>query len=161
MSVLADRVLVRPVRESDVQALLPLFRAFYGDHFGEAFTEENVARRLRRIGRAETFLVAEEGGRLVGFTSLRVVPAIDPTPYAEVTDLFVVEDARRRGVGTALVRHCEDLARTRGAATLVLLTGHANPDAQAFYRRLGYADYALAFRKRLTSEDAAAARRRS
>jgi len=82
-------------------------------------------------------------------TRFRVLPAIDPTPYAEVTDLFVAEGARRQGIGTALLRQCEELARSRGAGNLVLLTGRENREAKAFYKSLGYEDYALALRKSL------------
>jgi len=146
---MAAPVEVRAVRETDATALVPLFRAFFGDHFGEDVTAETVSRRLRRVSRAETFLVAVEGARMVGFTSLRVLPAIDPTPYAEVTDLFVAEGARRQGIGTALLRQCEELARSRGAGNLVLLTGRENREAKAFYKSLGYEDYALALRKSL------------
>src|SRR3972149_4095104 len=98
---MAAPVEVRAVKETDATALVPLFRAFFGDHFGEDVTAETVSRGLRRGSRAETFLVAVEGARMVGFTSLRVLPAIDPTPYAEVTDLFVAEGARRPGIGAA------------------------------------------------------------
>jgi ribosomal protein S18 acetylase RimI-like enzyme len=146
---MAAPVEVRPVRETDAAALVPLFRAFFAEHFGEDLTAETVSRRLRRVSRAETFLVAASGGRIVGFTSLRVVPSIDPTPHAEVTDLFVAEDARRQGIGTALLRQCEAIARSRGAASLVLLTGRENREAKAFYRALGYESYALAVRKSL------------
>lgn len=43
----------------------------------------------------------------------------------------------------------EELARSQGAPAVYLLTGFRNETAQAFYRSLGYADYALAMRRRL------------
>lgn len=146
---MAEAIEIRHVKETDAPALVPLFRAFFGEHFGEEVSPENVSRRLRRVSRAETFLVAAARGHVVGFTSLRVVPSIDPTPYAEVTDLFVAEASRRQGVGAALLQHCEGLARSRGAAHLVLLTGRGNREAKALYKSLGYAEYALALRKSL------------
>jgi GNAT superfamily N-acetyltransferase len=71
------------------------------------------------------------------------------TPFAELTELFVEETWRRRGAGRALVEHAERFARENGAAALLLLTGFANAEAQAFYRALGYADRDLAMEKKL------------
>jgi ribosomal protein S18 acetylase RimI-like enzyme len=70
-------------------------------------------------------------------------------PYGELTDLFVAASFRRRGVARALMAHVERLAREGGAKELVLLTGFDNAGSQAFYRALGYGDYALAMRRRL------------
>src|SRR6266702_3570582 len=65
---------VRLVSREDAAALVPLFEAFYGTYFGEPVVEGTVARRLRQVESFETVVVAEGGGRLVGFASLRVTP---------------------------------------------------------------------------------------
>lgn len=60
--------------------------------------------------------------------------------HAELTELFVVEAFRHRGVASALVAHAERLARAAGAADLRILTGRDHVAAQAFYRALEYED---------------------
>ena len=62
----------------------------------------------------------------------------------------MAEGFRRRGAARALMAHIEELARTGGAGEVILLTGYENDGAQAFYRALGYGDYALALRRRIT-----------
>src|SRR6266700_3859300 len=132
---------VRLVSREDAAALVPLFEAFYGTYFGEPVVEGTVARRLRQVESFETVVVAEGGGRLVGFASLRVTPSLDPTPYAEMTELFVV--------ASRLVKYLEGLAKEQGATHMVVLTGRMNTEAQTFYRNAGYEQYAVAMHKSL------------
>lgn len=75
----------------------------------------------------ETCLAAERAGRVVGYAALR---------GAELTALFVRPGAARGGVGTALLRRVEALARRRGEAAL--WTKAARSGA-AFYRARGFA----------------------
>ncbi|MCI4371230.1 MAG: GNAT family N-acetyltransferase [Thermoplasmata archaeon] len=147
------KIRVRVARGDDAMALVPLFDAFYGAYFGEPVTPISIARRLRQTDPDETVVVAEVDGRLTGFASLRVTHSLDPAPYAEMTDLFVESAARRLGVASRLVRYLEGTARERGAAHLVVLTGRTNTEAQAFYRSVGYEEYAVAMRKALTAAE--------
>ncbi|MDS1269373.1 GNAT family N-acetyltransferase [Lipingzhangella sp. LS1_29] len=55
---------------------------------------------------------------------------------ARIGRLAVLPSARGRGVGAALVRGLEDLARERGFGMVEL---HAQVQALGFYERLGYA----------------------
>jgi ribosomal protein S18 acetylase RimI-like enzyme len=57
---------------------------------------------------------------------------------AELYELLVIEDFRRRGVGDALVRRVLELARARGCHKVVLET-HASLPAVALYERRGFA----------------------
>lgn len=69
-------------------------------------------------------------------------------PYGEITELFVPESRRRRGVARGLVAHLEAEFRRRGIRDFQLFTGAENASAQAFYRSLGYFESAeLMFRK--------------
>ena len=96
------------VRDLLTQAGLPL------DGAAEAFT---------------TGVVASDGGELVGCA------AIEPYDGAALLrSVAVTRDRRGTGVGTKLVHAIEDLARDRGATTLILLTETAEP----WFRRLGY-----------------------
>jgi ribosomal protein S18 acetylase RimI-like enzyme len=145
----APRIRVRLARGEDATSLVPIFEAFYGANFGGRVTELAVAGRLRQAANHETVIVAEVGERIAGFASLRVTDSLDPTPYAELTDLFVEPEARRLGVAARLVKYMEGIARERGATHLVVLTGQKNTEAQAFYRSAGYEEYAVAMRKPL------------
>jgi ribosomal protein S18 acetylase RimI-like enzyme len=67
-------------------------------------------------------------------------------PYAEVTELYIAESFRRRGVARALLTHVHAVAQDAGAREVFLTTGFTNVAAQAAYRAAGYADYALTMR---------------
>jgi ribosomal protein S18 acetylase RimI-like enzyme len=61
---------------------------------------------------------------------------------------------RGRGHGRALVEHVEALLLERGCPKLGLLVRNSNPEAIAFYRRLGYAqDDSVSLGKRLISDE--------
>jgi GNAT superfamily N-acetyltransferase len=113
-------------------------------------TPEYIARFLATSPEMERLYVAEVGGEVVGMAGLRLLPcACDPEPYAELTELFVDESARRGGVGRALVRAVEDAARAGGARQLVLMTAWRNGRAHSFYHALGYTLYTLTMRREL------------
>ena len=77
---------------------------------------------------------------LVGFTQL--YPFFSSVRMRRVwvlNDLFVAEDARRRGVARALMDAARTFAASTGAASLELATERDNVSAQALYEDLGYA----------------------
>ncbi|QIS75779.1 GNAT family N-acetyltransferase [Streptomyces sp. DSM 40868] len=90
--------------------------------------------------RPEDFLVAEDGGRLLGYVRLA-----HPTPLAsnahvlQIQGFAVAGEARGRGVGRALIRAAVDRARERGARRLTLrVLGHNTP-ARSLYASEGFA----------------------
>ncbi len=133
----------REVTRNDAAKLVPLFEAFYGQWFGESVTPQAIERRIRQARGIENVIVAERDGGLVGFASLRLVPSLDITPYAELSELFVAKPFRRQGVARRLLEFVERRARERGAIRLVLTTDLKNAEAQGFYRAVGFADHAL------------------
>lgn len=74
----------------------------------------------------ETYLVAERRGRIAGYAALR---------RGEVTALFVRPGAAGRGLGLALLRAVERLARRRGVRALF---ARAALGAVGFYERAGF-----------------------
>jgi ribosomal protein S18 acetylase RimI-like enzyme len=115
---------------------------------GASDSAEQIAARLADPRRVETIILAEIDGRIVGFAALRLVPCIFFTePYAELTELYVDEGYRRRGIGKALIAHVERLAREAGARQMLILTDFYNNAAQSLYRSMGYAHYDIALTK--------------
>ena len=132
----------------DSAALAELITAFNSPFPGLPVTPAQTAARLAACRGVETTVLAELDGQIAGFACLRLVPYMSGDDmYAELTDLFVNARFRRRGVARALMAQVERLAREGGAEELDLLTGFDNDGAQAFYRALGYGDYALAMRR--------------
>lgn len=90
-------------------------------------TEKGIAGILTNPDN-ETRLVAESDGKVVGIGAL--VEAKN-----ELRACYVAPDASRKGVGSALVRRIESIARSRGLTFLQL---DSSVTAEPFYRALGY-----------------------
>ncbi|MFN3233120.1 MAG: GNAT family N-acetyltransferase [Alphaproteobacteria bacterium] len=75
---------------------------------------------------------------LVGCGALR---ELDPR-HAEIKSMHTAEEARRQGVGSAILDHIIGIARQRGYIRLSLETGtqEAFAPARALYRRHGFED---------------------
>lgn len=139
---------IRLATAVDAAELARLIEEFNADYRAIVVTPAQAAARLAATQGVETTFVADAGGALAGFACLRLVPYMsgDET-YAELTDLFVAAAFRRQGVARALIAQVERAAQARGAAEMIILTGHDNRAAQALYRALGYGDHAIALKR--------------
>jgi len=79
-------------------------------------------------------LARDEHGIALGCGALRRLGE----DAAEVKRMYVVPEARGRGVSKALLRGLEDAAAARGWSTLRLETGPRQPEAIGLYERAGY-----------------------
>jgi ribosomal protein S18 acetylase RimI-like enzyme len=132
--------------EADDAAALARLNAAFND---TSDPPEQIAARLRDPRRVETPIFAEIDGQIVGFAAVRIVPSIlYAEPQAELTELYVEAEYRRRGVGRALIDHAVRLAREAGADALLVLTGLDNEEAQRLYHATGFEDYGLALYRR-------------
>lgn len=139
-----EQVTVRQATQDDAAELAVLLNRF--DDTGAS--PEQVAARMQACAHVLTTYVAEIDGVMSGFTCLRLVPHLQgDAPYAELTDLYVDDGFRRRGVARALMARVESEAQAAGAIEVVVITGSENDAAQAAYRAQGYGDWALAMRK--------------
>ena len=140
------RVRVREATFADADVLAELIGLFNGPQV----RSERTLERLTACAGVERAQLAEVDGFVVGFGCVRIVPALaDDRPHAELTELYVRPEWRRRGVGRQLLAAAEACAEATTAEHLVLLTGLSNHDAQAFYRALGYDAWAVAMRKQV------------
>jgi GNAT superfamily N-acetyltransferase len=91
---------------------------------------EGVAQGERAL------LVAEDAGGLVGTVQLILDQPENQPHRADLSKMLVHRRVRRRGLGAALLRAAETLARDCGKSLLVLDT--ASGDAERLYARLGW-----------------------
>jgi len=113
-------------RGASVGFVLPFDRAA-----GEAMWRETAARPGTAV------LGAFEASRLLGVVLLVRSPRQNGRQCASVQTLLVAPDARRRGLGRALLEGAEAEARRRGI-TLLLLDTETGGDAARLYRALGW-----------------------
>lgn len=126
---------VRRAEAADAAAISALLLEFNG----EALDPEALSERMAAAGNLEIVFLAEVEAAPVGLLALRTVPLLsDPQDWAEITEMYVAEEARRRGVGRALVATALDHARRRGCTGVHLLVNPKNEPALAFYQALGF-----------------------
>ena len=93
-----------------------------------------VAGGVQRGERA--LLVAEDAAGIVGTVQLVLDQPENQPHRADLSKMLVLQRARRRGIGEALMRAAEDVAR--GCAKTLLVLDTASDDAARLYARLGW-----------------------
>jgi ribosomal protein S18 acetylase RimI-like enzyme len=132
--------MVRLAGPADLDLIVPLFdvyRVFY-----RRTSDIEAARRFlrERFEREESvILLAFRDSIAVGF--IQLYPMFSSAAMARsfvLNDLFVAPDARRLGVGEALLEAAAEYGRSVGAFRLTLSTELTNEAAQALYEKAGW-----------------------
>jgi GNAT superfamily N-acetyltransferase len=99
-------------------------------------------------------LIAEYDGKPVGWAFAHDEKAelfvIEPERrHGYLAELFVVPQARGKGLGRALIEGCETWARARGHRLLIVGVLAKNPGAIRAYEGAGYTPYGISMRRYL------------
>jgi GNAT superfamily N-acetyltransferase len=126
---------IRSAGTSDAPAVARL-----ASELGVATDAAEAARRLAAIGTdvAQIALVAEVDGEVVGWVHVVESTSLQSGTLVEIRGLVVAANARRSGVGRALVAAAEAWASGRGHETIRVRTDVFRDDARAFYLGVGY-----------------------
>ena len=105
--------------------------------------EKTEAGLSQQISELPCFLVAEDGGQVLGFAlfgQFRGGPG-----YARTMELTIhlAPEAHGRGLGRALIAELEAEARRQGVGSLWAGIGHENPASVTFHERLGFEQVAV------------------
>jgi GNAT superfamily N-acetyltransferase len=144
-------VVVRHASQSDLSALLALYEELAGEKLTAAPADPASAEpRLAEIlaDPRRELAVATLDDRIVGTADLLVVPNLTHRgePWAIVENVIVADDARRSGVGTALMSHLIERAQAAGCHKVQLLSGKHRTEAHELYRRMGFDAVAEGFK---------------
>lgn len=113
------------------------YRQFYG-RTGDFGAAREFLRSRFDHGESVLFIAHDEKAAL-GFCQL--YPSFSSVSMARtfvLNDLFVLEQARRKGVGAQLLAAASDFAHSLGAVRLTLSTAISNVAAQALYESAGW-----------------------
>lgn len=128
-------------REIRLRSLLDSPDAF-GSTYGEESSQSEDAWRGWAAGRwrggTAVALLARDDDRVVGTATGAAYDAEPGTTHLYA--MWVAPDARRAGVGRALVDAVARWARDRGCDRLVLQVTESNVSARSFYEAHGFAD---------------------
>ena len=118
---------LRRANERDLDALLALERECIAPPWSEGSMLYEV------LNADAIFLVAEDAEVLLGFAVLR-----ESVDAAEVFRVAVTANARRRGIGAALLRELIRVAENDGMQRLFLEVRVSNEAAIALYEQFGF-----------------------
>jgi aminoglycoside 6'-N-acetyltransferase I len=147
---------IRPITKADADAWLAMRVALWPDANEDALRLE-AARYF--VAHGEPLLphcvfVAEDDGKAIGMLELSLRPYVDgcdssPVPFIE--GWYVVPEARRSGVGGALVKAAEQWALDNGYREMASDALLDNTESERAHKALGFEEVerAIRFRKEL------------
>jgi len=105
----------------------------------EQFTREKL---INEVGADHNiFLVAELNGETVGYARMREVPnpdELEALPALELARIYSVQTRIGKGVGSALMEKCIEVARQENKKVIWLGVWEKNLHAISFYERWGF-----------------------
>jgi len=136
-------VVLRDATEADAKALAAIYSVYVTEttiSFEEApVPPEEMARRIADVQAGGLpWLVAEQGGRLLGYAYATKWRARSAYRFAVESSVYLAPDASGRGLGTRLYQAL--LARLREAGLRTVIGGVAlpNPASVALHEKLGF-----------------------
>ncbi|MEL7483903.1 MAG: GNAT family N-acetyltransferase [Planctomycetota bacterium] len=129
-------MLVRPVQPTDIGTWVELRIALWPDAADDARGEALSYLQTGAIeGRAHgCFLAESSDGAAVGFAEVSECG----NARCHLEGWYVVPAVRRRGVGRALIKACEQWAAARGASRFTSDTNDDYPDSPAAHAACGF-----------------------
>jgi ribosomal protein S18 acetylase RimI-like enzyme len=128
------KLLIRPAKAADAEALVPLVRQLSRVKLDEL----GVARNLKAALKAEADMAVAEFGEVVGCCAWAVIPTIQHGLVGRLTLLLVAQAYRRKGIATALVDEAVKSLRKAGCTRLEAMSDIEVRNAHNFFRTLKF-----------------------
>jgi GNAT superfamily N-acetyltransferase len=129
------------VQSEQAETLLASVRAYYafdGIRFEVDGVRAAIQSLLESAALAEAWLI-QDGAEYVGHFVLSFGFDLEfGGRQATLTELYLAEHARGRGLGSAALRFVQDRLSAAGIRTLELQAEDKNPGARRFYERAGF-----------------------
>jgi ribosomal-protein-alanine N-acetyltransferase len=132
MATVEQRVRIERGSSQDIDAVMRVMDAAFGDRFGEAWTRSQLGGILPMAGVSLMLARDPDGGDITGFSLYRTV-----ADEAELLLIAVVPANHRRGVGRLLLDDFLNRARNDGIARVHLEVRDGN-SALDLYRDAGF-----------------------
>jgi GNAT superfamily N-acetyltransferase len=129
---------IRPYEKRDAKSLVGLVRALAHYEKLKPLTPAAARRLVGDVGRRIRVLMAEEGGRAVGYAIYLFTYSsflARPTLYLE--DIFILPEHRRGGIGGQFFAELRKEARRERCGRMEWVVLDWNAPAHRFYRKLG------------------------
>jgi ribosomal protein S18 acetylase RimI-like enzyme len=114
------------------------------EHSSFDFSPVGVREQLARLAahkESRIFLAVDGDERVLGYALCEQRHLLGLQPFVEIVQLLVTEHGRGHGIGSALLRHVEELYGQAGATHARLHSRTERTRAHALYERSGYKLY--------------------
>ena len=132
MATVEQHVRIDAGSSRDLDSVMRVMDAAFGDRFGEAWTRSQLGGILPMAGVALVLARDGEDGEAIGFSLFRTV-----TDESELLLIAVMPSEHRRGVGRMLLDDFLDRARNDGVVRVHLEVRDGN-SAVSLYRNAGF-----------------------
>jgi ribosomal protein S18 acetylase RimI-like enzyme len=122
-------------------ALFESYRRFYGEAPDLDGARDFLAERLERGESVLLLALLDQDGQEIPAGLAQLYPSFSSTSLRRLwilNDLYVAPEARKHGVGRALLRAAREHAERTQAKGLELMTARDNFAAQALYESMGW-----------------------
>ncbi|MCO6450137.1 MAG: GNAT family N-acetyltransferase [Caldilineales bacterium] len=148
---------VRQIGDDSLEIALSLLRRFFIEE-GFDTAEEDMRALLREMLASENNAVflATGDGEAQGVATVSVSLGLECGLSAEMDDLYVLPQARGKGVAASLIEAACQWSRARGCSVVlatVMPEGEAKHGLKAFYRRQGFSDVGRVILERWLREE--------
>ena len=131
-------VRIRPATENDFGGVLSLFGQLWPEKVLNRESQQAIYNAMLESEGYELFC-AEKEGAIAGFASLSIQHNFWQEGYIlYIATMIVDEKHRRQGIGTALIREIEKIARERDCKRIELESAFHRKEAHAFYEKMGF-----------------------
>lgn len=134
-------IMIRKAEQQDIEPLRELIKGylnFYKRPIPEDTKIEDMIIHFINHPEEGCQIIAEEDGRLVGFTTLNTIWSTTRMGNVGLlNDLFVNPSDRKKGIAESLMHQTIKEAKDRNYPIMRLLTAHDNTPAQQLYDKTG------------------------
>jgi L-amino acid N-acyltransferase YncA len=139
---------VRHATPADLPAIVAIYNASIPGRLATADTEPVTVDQRREWfadfnPASRPLWVAETGGKLTGWLSLRSFYGRPAYHRTVETGVYVAPEAQRRGIARTLLGHAIDSAPSLGIATLLAFVFGHNEASLALFRNAGFSDWGV------------------
>jgi ribosomal-protein-alanine N-acetyltransferase len=131
-------IAIRLCGTDDIPAVIDINTRTLPEHYSEYFYHEILSEF------PETFLVAELEGKVIGYIMCRIeygfsqVKRLGLARKGHIVSVAVLEEHRRRGLGTKLMQVVQEEMTKKNASEAYLEVRVSNEEAVRLYQALGY-----------------------
>ena len=108
------------------------------DYCASVFNFEQMKTEIEDAN--STFLIAEFGGKAIGYAKLRegkFIECLKGKNAIEVQRIYILEKLKGNRIGESLMTRCFEIGKEKGYETLWLGVWDKNVKAQKFYEKIG------------------------